>query len=164
MPVSLFAFDNADEADWDVVNDGVMGGHSKGYVTVDNGMLRFTGTLVTQDGGFTSVRGARVIDLTGQVGLELRVRGSGREFEVELDDDVRSGWKRVSRRAPFPTSAEWTLIRVPFSTLRSTMHGQVVNAPPIDLQSVVGVGFYIVDGQDGPFRLEVDYITAYGAE
>lgn len=163
MPVTLFDFDRADEAKWEVVNDGVMGGHSKGYVTVENGMLRFSGTLVTQDGGFTSVRGARVIDLTDQVGVELRVRGSGRQFEVELDDDVRSGWKRVSRRAPFPTSADWTLIRVPFSTLRSTMHGQVVDAPPIDLERIVGVGLYIVDGQDGPFRLEVDHIAAYGA-
>lgn len=164
MPVTLFAFDRADEAEWDVVNDGVMGGHSAGFVTVDDGVLRFTGTLVTQDGGFTSVRGRRVIDLTGQVGVELRVRGSGRQFEVELDDDVRSGWKRVSRRAPLPTSADWTLIRVPFSTLRSTMHGQVVNAPPIDLKRIVGVGLYIVDGQDGPFRLEVDFINTYGAE
>ena len=162
MPVTLFTFDSADEARWEVVNDGVMGGHSSGHVTVQEGMLRFTGTLVTEDGGFTSIRGRREIDLTGEVGLELRVRGGGRQFEVELDDDVRSGWKRVSRRAPFPTSADWTLIRVPFSTFRSTMHGQVVDAPPLNLQRIVGVGLYIVDGQDGPFRLEVDHISAYG--
>jgi len=36
-----------------------------------------------------------------------------------------------------------------------------VNAPPIDLARIQGVGLYMVDGQDGPFRLEVDYIRSY---
>lgn len=163
MPVTLFAFDRADEADWDVVNDGVMGGRSSGFVAVEEGSLRFTGTLVTQGGGFTSVRARREIDLTNQVGLELRVRGSGRPFEVELDDGLRNYGRSVSRRTQFPTSTDWTLIRLPFSALKSTIFGQKVNAAPIDLAKIRGVGIYIADGQDGPFRLEVDYIRAYGA-
>jgi len=163
MPVTLFAFDRADEAEWGVVNDGVMGGRSAGYVTVKDGMLRFTGTLVTQGGGFTSVRARRVIDLTDQVGLELRVRGSGRQFEVELDDGLQNNGRNVSRRAPFRSSMDWTLIHVPFSELRSTFRGQTVNAPPIDLKRIRGAGLYMADGQDGPFRLEVDYIRAYSA-
>lgn len=162
MPVTLFAFDHADEAVWDVVNDGVMGGRSQGFVTVEDGALRFTGTLVTQGGGFTSVRAPRVIDLTGHSGLELRVRGSGRQFEVELNDGLGNFGRAVSRRAPFPTSAEWRVVRVPFSALRSSIFGQAVNAPPINLARIRGVGLYILDGQDGPFRLEVDYIRAYG--
>jgi hypothetical protein len=163
MQVTLFAFDRADEADWTVVNDGVMGGRSAGFVTVEDGALRFTGTLVTQGGGFTSLRARRVIDLTGHVGLELRVRGSGRQFEVELDDGVRGYGRSVSRRAPFPSATEWTLVRVPFSALRSTIFGREVNAPPIDLARIRSVGLYMADGQDGPFRLEIDFIRAYGA-
>ena len=161
--MTLFTFDRADEADWSVVNDGVMGGRSAGFATVEGGTLRFTGTLVTQGGGFTSVRAQRAADLSGQLGLELRVRGSGRRFEVELDDGLRRYGRRVSRRAPFATSAEWTLVRVPFSALKSTIFGQAVNAPPIDLARIQGVGLFIADGQDGPFRLEVDHIRAYGA-
>lgn len=106
LPVTLFEFDQADPADWDVVNDGVMGGRSAGIVAVEDGTLRFTGTLVTQGGGFTSVRARRAFDLTGQVGLELRVRGGGRQFEVEIDDGSRTHGRTVSRRAPFPTVAE----------------------------------------------------------
>jgi len=161
MPVTLFAFDTADEADWDVVNDGVMGGRSQGFVTIAEGALRFTGTLVTQGGGFTSVRAPRAIDLSGQLGLELRVRGSGRQFEVELSDGLRTYGRNISRRAPFPTSAEWTVVRIPFTSLRSTIFGQAVNAAPIDLARIQAVGLYMVDAQDGPFRLEVDYIRSY---
>ena len=163
-PVTLFAFDRADEAEWDVVNDGVMGGRSAGFVAVEQGTLRFTGTLVTQGGGFTSVRARQAVDLTGQVGIELRVRGSGRQFEVELDDGVRAYGRTVSRRAAFATSAEWTVVRVPFTTLRSTIFGREVNAPPIDVARIRGMGLYMADGQDGPFRLEVDYVRSYGAE
>jgi len=163
VAATLFDFAGADEASWDVVNDGVMGGRSAGYVAVEAGTLRFTGTLVTQGGGFTSVRARRALDLTGHVGLELRGRGSGRQFEVEVDDGLRSYGRSVSRRAAFPSSTEWTLIRVPFATLRSTIFGQAVNAAPIDLARTRGVGLYMADDQDGPFRLEVDYIRAYGA-
>jgi NADH dehydrogenase [ubiquinone] 1 alpha subcomplex assembly factor 1 len=162
-PVTLFTFDRADEAEWDVVNDGVMGGRSAGFVAVEQGTLRFTGTLVTQGGGFTSVRARRAVDLTGQLGIELRVRSSGRQFEVELDDGVRAYGRTVSRRAPFATSAEWTVVRVPFSALRSTIFGRAVNAPPIDVARIRGLGLYMADGQDGPFRLEVDWVRSYGA-
>ncbi len=161
--MTLFSFDQPDEAEWFVVNDGVMGGRSAGFVSVDEGTLRFTGTLVTRGGGFTSVRARRVIDLTGAAGLELRVRGDGREFEVEVDDGLRSNWGSVSRRAPFVAPAEWTLVRVPFSALRNTVFGRAVDASPIDLTRIQGVGLYIADGRDGPFSLEVDFIRTYGA-
>jgi len=161
MPLTVFAFDRGDEARWNVVNDGVMGGRSAGFVAVEEGTLRFTGTLVTRGGGFTSVRARRVIDLTGHAGLELRVRGNDRQFEVEVDDGLRSARGSLSRRAPFRASEEWTLVRVPFTALRNTVFGQAVNAPPVDLARIQGLGLYIADGQDGPFRLEVDFIRTY---
>jgi hypothetical protein len=163
-PATLFAFDRATEAEWDVVNDGVMGGHSAGFVAVAEGTLRFTGTLVTQDGGFTSVRARRDVDLTGQAGIELRVRGSGRQFEVELDDGTRNYGRTISRRAPIATTAEWTTVRVPFRALRSTIFGRAVNAAPLDVARIRGVGLYIADGKDGTFRLEVDCIRSYGGD
>ena len=162
MPVTLFTFDTPGEPTWSVVNDGVMGGRSAGFVTVADGVLRFTGTLVTRGGGFTLTRAARQADLSGTTGLELRVRGSGRQFEVEIDDGTRGFGRAVSRRAPFPTAAAWTVVRVPFASLRSTIFGRAVNAPPITLTRIQSVGFYMVDKQDGPFVLEVDYIRTYG--
>ncbi|MDX1547758.1 MAG: CIA30 family protein [Rhodothermales bacterium] len=159
--MTLFDFDSADEASWQVVNDGVMGGRSRGYVAIEEGVLRFTGTLVTQGGGFTSVRADRAVDLSGYDGLELRVRGGGRTFEVEVDDATVRRGRTVSRRAPFETEAAWAWVRVPFSALRTTVFGQPVDAPPIDLADVQRIGLYILDGKDGPFRLEVDAIRAY---
>lgn len=159
--MTLFEFSATEEAAWQVVNDGVMGGRSQGYVTIEDGVLRFTGTLVTRGGGFTSVRTDRSVDLESYAGVELRVRGNGRTFEIEVSDGTRFGGRPVSRRAPFETSAEWAVVRVPFSAFRTTVFGQRVTVAPIDLSKVKRIGLYILDGQDGPFRLEVDAIRAY---
>ncbi len=159
--MKLFDFNNIDEASWQVVNDGVMGGRSKGFVSIEAGAMQFTGTLVTRGGGFTSVRVFKSLDIDGYDGLELRVRGGGRTFEVAVDDGTRFRGRTVSRRAPFDTSAEWTLARVPFSALGTTVFGRRVNVSAIDLSNVNRIGFFIADGKDGPFRLEVDEVRAY---
>lgn len=157
----LFDFEDSTESNWTVVNDGVMGGRSKGYHEISDGVMRFDGALVTRGGGFTSVWTARRVDLSGFDGLEMRVRGNGRSFEVEANDGRRYGRRNVSRRIPFETTEEWRIVRVPFSGVRSTVFGEPVNVPQIDLASVERFGFYILDGIDGPFWLEVDSVRAY---
>jgi len=164
MPVTLFTFNRVDESNWQVVNDGVMGGRSFGAVAVADGHLRFSGTLVTQGGGFTSIRTPLSVDLRGAEGLELRVRGSGRPFEVEIGDGTQSFRRNISRRAVFPTAEDWTVVSVPFTALRSTIFGRTVTAPPLDLTRIRSIGLYIIDGRDGPFWLELDYIKAYGPQ
>ncbi|MEM0963539.1 MAG: CIA30 family protein [Bacteroidota bacterium] len=159
--VMLFDFDSDSPARWRVVNDGVMGGLSQGFAEITSGTLSFTGELVTRGGGFTSVRTQRAVDLSGYDGLELRVRGGGRTFEVEVDDGTRRGWREVSRRAAFPTTGEWQTVRVPFSALETSVFGQPVRARPLDPSAVEAFGLYILDGIDGPFELEVDWIRAY---
>lgn len=157
----LFDFEDAADSRWFIVNDGVMGGRSQGYGRVTGGILRFEGTLVTRGGGFTSLRTSKRIDLSGYDGLELRVRGASRRFEVEVNDDNRYGWRPISRRAAFEAREDWRSVRVPFSGLRPTVFGRPVSVPEIDLASVQRIGFYIIDGIDGPFWLEVDRIDAY---
>jgi hypothetical protein len=161
QPMLIFDFQQAAAADWSIVNDGVMGGRSQGFVSIADGVLRFEGELVTDGGGFTSVRTNRSLDLTGYDGLALRVRGNGRRFEVEVFDGERYGWRTVSRRAGFPTSQEWQTVRVPFSALRDTVFGRPVSVDRVDLSSIERIGFYILDGIDGPFWLEVGGISAY---
>ena len=157
----LFDFEDASASRWSIVNDGVMGGRSQGYGRIAEGIMRFDGTLVTRGGGFTSVRTVHRADLSDFDGLEMRVRGNGRRFEVEINDGRRYRWRPVSRRIPFDTSGQWRTVRVSFSDLRSTVFGRSVSVPEIDLASIQQIGFYILDGIDGPFWLEVDRVRAY---
>ena len=160
-PLLLFDFEGADAASWNVENDGVMGGRSQGFVEVDEGMLVFTGEVVTEGGGFTSVRAERQVDLSGYDGIELRVRGGGRTFELDVDDGTRSRGREVNRRGPIPTSDAWDVVRVPFAALETSAFGNPVSVGPLDRSAVESIGIYIIDGNDGPFRLEADWIRAY---
>lgn len=159
--MALFNFDGSDAADWFVVNDGVMGGDSRGRLETEGGALVFTGELVTEGGGFTSARVERGADLSAFDGLEARVRGGGRTFELEVNDATRNRQREVSRRAPFPTTADWRTVRVGFADLDATAFGEPVDAGPLDRAGVESFGFFIADGQDGPFRLEVDWVRPY---
>ena len=160
-PMTLFDFEPPDAARWTVENDGVMGGRSEGFVEVADGTLVFTGEVVTEGGGFTSVRAAQQVDLSEYDGIALRVRGGGRTFEIDVDDGTRSRGREVNRRGPIPTSDSWTTVRIPFDTLQASAHGEPMTVDALDRASVRSIGIYIIDGQDGPFRLEVDWIRAY---
>jgi len=160
-PMMLFNFEDPDAAQWSVENDGVMGGRSQGLVEVAEGQLVFTGEVVTEGGGFSSVRAARQVDLSDYDGIALRVRGTGRTFDLDVDDGTRSQGREVNRRGPIPTSGSWATVRVPFASLEESAHGEPVNTDPLNRSAIQSIGIYIIDGKDGPFRLEVDWIRAY---
>ncbi len=158
--LTLFDFETAGDTQWRIVNDGVMGGKSQGFVDVTGGTLRFTGTLVTDGGGFTSTRADRPMDLTGMTAIEMRVRGGGRTFELDVNDGSRRRFRQISRRGAFATSGEWQTVRVAFADLKTSIFGRTVQAEPLAPEDVRSLSLFIADGQDGPFELEVDWIRA----
>ena len=90
--VQLTSFDAPDEATvaerWYAINDGVMGGRSRGTFDIEQGLLVFRGSLNTNGGGFASIRIDRdKLDLDGvklsdYQGVHLRVRGDGRHPDL----------------------------------------------------------------------------------
>ena len=157
-PLYDFRTDTADG--WFIVNDGVMGGHSDGHVAREAGALVFSGTLVTRDGGFTATRVDKVADLSGTSAVELVVRGDGRTYDLELSDGVYRRGEMVSRTAPFETTGERQTVRVLFAALDATVFGEPVDVPTFNPAALTGVGIFIADGHDGPFRLEVESMRA----
>ncbi len=160
-PMTLYDFSTDTDAGWFIVNDGVMGGHSDGHVAHEDGALVFSGDLVTRDGGFTAARTDKTADLSDTAAVELVVRGDGRTYEFELSDGTMRRGEMVSRKAPFETTAgEQQTVRVAFADLDATVFGEAVSVPPFDPSSLVGIGIFMADGQDGPFHLEVLSVTA----
>jgi monofunctional biosynthetic peptidoglycan transglycosylase len=56
----------------------------------------------------------------------------------------------------------WVTVQVPFADLRPTFRGRLLrNRPALEGAAVRQIGFMIADKQEGPFRLEIDWIKAY---
>jgi hypothetical protein len=149
---------------WDAVNDGVMGGRSEGGFRLRERSLLFTGTTNTDGGGFSSIRSrAQRFDLGTYDGIRLRVRGDGRTYIFRLTTwDSRSGRYRPSYWAEFETRGEgWEEVEVPFSRFQPRWRGRWLEGPALNPGAVDSLGLMIYDGEDGPFRLEVDWIRAY---
>jgi NADH dehydrogenase [ubiquinone] 1 alpha subcomplex assembly factor 1 len=149
--------------EWFVVNDGVMGGVSSSTIVVTaDGIGVFAGRLsLENNGGFASVRtDVSGVDLSGTAGLVLRVRGDGRAYQVRLRTDER--FDGIAYSATFPTEpGRWQTVVLPFDAFVPTFRGSTPrNAPPLDPGAVRQLGLLIGDKREGPFRLEVERITA----
>jgi NADH dehydrogenase [ubiquinone] 1 alpha subcomplex assembly factor 1 len=160
--VSLFAFGSPDTAaDWQAVNDGVMGGVSDGRFRItERQTLEFSGTLsLENNGGFASVRSRpRTLGLQAGDTLVARVRGDGRDYQFNLYASGRA--RALSYRAPVQTrSGEWIEVAVPLDRFEATSFGRVLRgANPMDPRSVTSIGFLLADKTPGPFMLEVAWI------
>ena len=145
---------------WVIVNDGVMGGRSQGTVTTETNQMQFTGNIVTEGGGFSSVR--RLLDggLDESDRLRLRLRTDKRRYEILLTD-IDSQAYRVTYYAPLETEGDdWQIIDVSFDDLEARIFGRRVDAPPFQPQNVTTIGIILADGADGEFSLELDWISA----
>lgn len=159
----LISFDaDANEPRWVAVNDGVMGGRSRGGPEVKGGVLHFTGELsLANNGGFSSVRTVgRRYDFSGAQAVVLRVKGDGRAYQLRLATDATFRGITVSWGGEFATEAgRWTEVRVPLASLRPSAHGMQLQGPPMDPSQVREIGLLLGDKREGPFALEVDWIA-----
>jgi hypothetical protein len=162
-PMNMTFSSEQDVANWRAVNDGVMGGRSSGGPQFEDGHMVFSGVINTNGGGFSSIRALiRVGALGDMSALKLRIKSDGRAYKVTLRTNARMGWRNVSFEAKIPAlqADKWAEVTVPFSDLRPTVFGRPVRGAPFDPAAVESIGIILADGQDGPFRLDVELVEA----
>jgi NADH dehydrogenase [ubiquinone] 1 alpha subcomplex assembly factor 1 len=161
----LFDFSQqSDIKDWRIINDGVMGGLSRSeFEATKDSTAVFRGVLSLENyGGFASVRsGISKYDLGDYDGIELRIMGDGRRYQIRVRTD--SGYDGVAYKYEFDTAKDtWATIRAPFAEFVATFRGRIVkDYPLLDTAKIRQIGFLIADGQEGTFRLEIDSIGTY---
>jgi len=148
---------------WQAVNDGVMGGVSRGsFQVTPAGSLEFTGTLsLENNGGFASIRSKPAnMGLKSTDTLLIKLKGDGRDYSLNLY--INRPLMAFSYRATFTTKkGEWLEIRAPLANFVATSFGrEVANAGPVNPAEIIGIGFMLSDKKPGPFRLEIESIQA----
>lgn len=145
---------------WQIVNDGVMGGRSKSQAAVTaEGYLRFTGRISLQNnGGFASIRSRpRPLGITNSGSIALRVKGDGRRYTFNLyTPDRRTAF---SYQMQFDTRAgEWMEISLPVSGFVAHSFGRRVSGMSLNASRVQSIGILLGDKREGPFEIVVDWI------
>ena len=145
---------------WIVVNDNVMGGRSEGGYSFRKNRLIFSGNTNTNGGGFSSIRtNPTNFYLGDRTGLHIRFKGDGRTYKL----GVRIEGKSVSYRSNFTSGNGWQEVRVPFNEMDVSWRGRPLSKEehPLIKSKIRSIEFMIYDKQDGPFKLQVDWIKSY---
>ena len=155
-PANPSLLKNPKATTWSVVNDTVMGGRSNGQVTLLADGPLFSGSLVTQGGGFVSVRTRDLVPIDDTYHLlKLRIKGDGRTWRLclYLATDPRG----VSHQVPVVTKpGETTEHVIDIGASVARWRGRrVKTAKPTNLSQVVGIGMLLADGNPGPFKISL---------
>ena len=154
---------SGDAANWTVINDVVMGGISNSRFVVEKpGTAVFSGVVsLENNGGFASANMKPAqFDVSDCDGIRFRVKGDGKSYKITLKND--GAFNGFSYRFEFTSKdGEWLTIDAPFSSFVPKFMGETTSAPPVDRARIKTFGFLIADKQNGPFRLEIDWIGAY---
>lgn len=157
----LFDFTNDDpKQNWIVVNDNVMGGRSEGGFSSKKKHLIFSGNTNTNGGGFSSIRTKPSdFDLGDKTGLHIRYKGDGRTYKL----GVRLEGKSVSYRSNFTSGNGWQEVKIPFDEMDVSWRGRPLSKEehPLIKSKIRSIEFMIYDKQDGPFKLQVDWVKSY---
>ena len=117
-------FEDIPESRWQFYTDQVMGGVSKGRASVrpspEGPYVRLEGLVSTaNNGGFIQIRTKITDGVKNAEGILLKVRGNGENYYIHLNTNETIFLPQQYRyyyQAIFPTSKDWTEVRLPFST------------------------------------------------
>ncbi|MBR8534191.1 CIA30 family protein [Carboxylicivirga sediminis] len=156
---TIYDFSKNDNASgWQVINDGVMGGMSKGYLAINNaGNGLFHGYVsLENNGGFSSVRyRCEQVNVSPYSTAVIRLKGDGKryQFRVKTNREDRHAYIQY-----FNTTGDWQLIEIDLDKMYPTFRGRQLNMPNYPVYKLEEVAFLIANKRAEAFQLEIDYI------
>ena len=166
-PMGDFTFDFGKEKDgqeWIIVNDGVMGGLSRGKIEFTKNSLVFSGTVsLENNGGFTSFRAPYAqYDLSEYDKVEIKYRSEGMDCALSFDQNSRF-W-RPNHKMPIPaTKNDWITLEANLYELSEYQMGRMTGGQmsESDARQTIRLGLITDSKKAGSFSLEIDYIRFY---
>eukprot|EP01134_Creolimax_fragrantissima_P008279 CFRG8279T1 len=178
---SMFSFrtDN-DLAKWVVTSDNSLGGYSTAILLPSKrNSVVFSGVLSTKvpqhlkRSGYCAMR-SKILpdknalfkirgnyDLSDYDSLEIRFRGDGRAYAVNIQTDGLQEQDLYQTFIYTKGGPEWETLRLPLRDFALTYRGFMQNhQTTLNAANIRTVGFLLADRLDGPFSLEVESVDA----
>lgn len=158
--IILYDFDERSNPEaWFVEDDVVMGGRSDGHFYIgDDFHGVFHGHVsLENNGGFSSVRHPlqQKIDVSEHDKFIVRIKGDGKRYQLRIKNSNNNYQSYISY---FETNGDWQTVEVPFSNMKATYHGRMLDMPPYPGNQLDEIAFLIGNKKEQDFRLEIDYI------
>lgn len=154
-------FSPVNHLEWQIINDGVMGGLSESRFKINpNQTADFWGHVsLENNGGFASVRALLNEPASGNFRkILLRVKGDGKTYSFRIRTD--SNFDGVAYACNFTTKKdEWTEHEFTPTDFTPTFRGRILqNVSPLIETQIRQIGFLISEKQTGNFSLNLDWI------
>ncbi|MFT6897713.1 MAG: NADH dehydrogenase [ubiquinone] 1 alpha subcomplex assembly factor 1 [Paraglaciecola sp.] len=159
----VLSFDQPGQRDdWQVINDGVMGGLSVGKTQLKNQTFIFYGSISTKNnGGFTSVYRPIVAMPQEFKSVEISVKGDGKLYQLRMRSQVM-GYD-LAYKINF-TTKEDTMQTLTFNLadFQASFRGTILSGAPIlKAETISHVGFLMSSKQATDFSLSTYGIAFY---
>lgn len=146
-------------AGWLIINDGVMGGLSRGNISIDekgNGV--FWGHVsLENNGGFSLARlNVPTLNATGFTKIVLEVKGDSKRYQFRLKEKKGQMHSFVHF---FETNGDWQTIEIPFEKLRPTFRGRALNLPEFAGDQIEEIGLLIGNKKEEDFKIKIRTIS-----
>ncbi len=150
---------------WQIVNDGVMGGLSKSEIVLNpGGTVTFKGKVsLENNGGFASVRiPVQLMDQKENYkGVVVRVKGDGKLYGIRFRTHVESDGYAYQFKIKTEND-KWKEFKIPFEVFKPTFRGNILeNKPALESKDITQMGVLISDKQSGDFEFAMDWIKFY---
>ena len=145
-------------SDWQIVDDVVMGGQSKGSFSIsEEGFGVFSGVVSTENnGGFSSVRyKPEELNSPQFEKFVIRFKGDGKKYQFRIKSSSNDFYSYVSN---FSSNKEWQIIEIPVVEMYPSFRGYKLNQPNYNGHKLGEIGFLIGNKLNEGFRLEIDWI------
>lgn len=146
-------------SEWQIVNDGVMGGKSSSTLQVsEEGYGIFKGHIsLANNGGFASVRhNPNFKGVKNYKQIVLKVKGDGKKYQFRLK---ASSQQRQSYVQEFNTDGEWQEIKLNIDDFSPQFRGRKLEMLNFNFDELAEIAFLIGNKKEQDFKLIIDHIS-----
>jgi len=163
--MQIYKFSNKSSlVNWSVVDDGVMGGYSKGNLKVNaEGFGVFTGKISLYNyGGFSSLRYySKNININPKDTLVLRINGDNKFYQIRVRHSQKD--RHIYTKKIFIPDG-WSDIKIPLIELSPSFRGRSLRMNNFNHHSITEIGILVGNKKEENFRILIDsiYIKIHG--
>lgn len=153
-----YSFNDDSMKEWYIINDGVMGGKSKGNFELnENGVGEFTGFVsLENNGGFTMMSNSKINwTVRPNQYVRIKLKGDGKNYQFRL---IANNGTYYSYVYTFKTSGEWQYVEFPLSEMYASWRGMKQDIPNFDQNSIEEIAFLIGNKKAESFELLIESI------